>query len=54
MRLIVITYDSEYISMGGTVQCYQKMKKEFKSYPDSWERVSMNNPKLRNLITWER
>ena len=28
--IIVITYNSEYISMGGIIQCYQKMKKELK------------------------
>ncbi|GCL56446.1 hypothetical protein NIES3806_38070 [Microcystis aeruginosa NIES-3806] len=33
--IIVITYDSESISMAGTIQCYQKMKKEFKSYHES-------------------
>ncbi|AKV69948.1 hypothetical protein VL20_5091 [Microcystis panniformis FACHB-1757] len=22
--------------MGGIIQCYQKMKKELKSYPESW------------------
>jgi hypothetical protein len=33
--IIVITDNSEYISMGGIIQCYQKMKKELKSYVKS-------------------
>ncbi|REJ47463.1 MAG: hypothetical protein DWQ58_19395 [Microcystis aeruginosa TA09] len=32
----------------------QKMNKGFKTYLKSWQNVSINNLKLKKLITWEK